>query len=432
VSKTKSIIVLCIVGILIVLLAVFMFPLNGEDSFQIGNSNYDWYWISKAISTGLDLKGGMYAEYSAKLVTGADADSAEIDGAIANLENLLFGKGYTEAVVTKQGTNQIRVEVPDIEDTSELMKLIGKPATLEFRDADGNVLVTGSEHLADCYAATNNGAYVIKLEFNSLGKEAFHKATSDNVGKKLSIFIDGEKVMDPTVNAAISDGNAIIEGNYTYESANEYAVKIKAGIGNVRLTLLRSEKISPTLGDEALYRSILAASIGVALIIIFLIAVYRGLGICASISLVFYVELLIFALAIVPWVQLTLTGIAGVILSIGMAVDANVIIFEKIKEDKKIGNRLVPSAVASGFKGALATIIDANITTILGSIVMIIFGSSAIKSFAITLLIGILLSMFTSLVMTRLLINSFMAFNDENEGFYGLKSKEDYKEVTNG
>lgn len=427
-SKTKSIIVLCIVGILIVLLAVFMFPLNGADSVQIGNSNYDFYWISKAISKGLDLQGGMYAEYSAKLVTGADADDAEIDGAIANLENLLFGKGYTEAVVTKQGTNQIRVEVPAIEDTSELMKLIGKPATLEFRDSDGNVLVTGSEHLADCYAATNNGAYVIKLEFNALGKEAFSKATSDNVGKALSIYIDGELVMSPTVNAAINDGNAIIEGNYTYETANENAVKIKAGIGNVRLTLLRSETISPTLGDEALARSILAAAIGILVILLFMVVIYRGLGLAASIALVFYVELLVFALAIVPWVQLTLNGIAGVILSIGMAVDANVIIFEKIKEDKLIGNRLVPSAVASGFKGALATIIDANVTTVFGSIVMIIFGSSAIKSFAITLLIGIVLSMFTSLVMTRLLVNSFMAFNDENEAFYGLKTKE----VTNG
>ncbi|MGN1042120.1 MAG: preprotein translocase subunit SecD, partial [Christensenellales bacterium] len=263
-----------------------------------------------------------------------------------------------------------------------------------------------------------------KLEFNKKGKEVFYNATNANVGKKLSIYIDGDEVMSPTVNAAISDGEAIIEGNYTYESANEYATKIKAGIGNVRLTLLRSETISPTLGDEALVRSIIAAGIGLVLILVFLIVVYRGLGICASIALVFYVELLVFALAIVPWVQLTLTGIAGVILSIGMAVDANVIIFEKIKEDKKIGNRLVPSAVASGFKGALATIIDANVTTIFGSIIMIIFGSSAIKSFAITLLIGIVLSMFTSLVMTRVLINSFLAFDDENEGFYGLKIKE--------
>ncbi len=422
-SKTKSIIILSVIGVLIVALALLMFPLNGQESFQIGDSNYDFYWIPFAISQGLDLKGGMYAEYSANLITGEDADESELDGAIANLENLLFGKGYTEAVVTKQGTNQIRVEVPDIEDTSELMKLIGKPATLEFRDANGNVLVRGSEHLADCYAATNNGAYVIKLEFNSLGKEAFYKATNDNIGKQLSIYIDGEEVMSPTVNSAISDGNAIIEGNYTYDTANEYATKIKAGIGNVRLTLLRSETISPTLGDEALTRSLIAAAIGIAIIIIFMILVYKGLGLASSIALIFYVELLVLALAIVPWVQLTLTGIAGVILSIGMAVDANVIIFEKIKEDKLLGNRLVPSAVASGFKGALTTIIDSNITTVLGAIVMIIFGSSAIKSFAITLLIGIVLSMFTCLVMTHLLINCFMAFDDENESFYGLKAK---------
>lgn len=423
-SKRKSIIILTVLGIVIVGLALFMVPLNGEDSFQIGDSNYDFYWISKAISQGLDLQGGMYAEYSAKLMTGADASDSEIDGAIANLEDILFGKGYTEASVTKQGSSQIRVEVPEIEDTSELMKLIGKSATLEFRDSEGNVLITGSEHLEDCYAATSEGTYVIKLEFNSKGKTAFYEATNANIGKTISIYIDDVEIMSPTVNAAISDGNAIIEGNYDYNTANEYAVRIKAGISTVKLSLLRSETISPTLGEEALAKSILAAAIGLVLILVFLIFVYRGLGGCAAIALITYVELLIFALAIVPWVQLTLTGIAGVILSIGMAVDANIIIFERIKEEKRIGNKLVPSAVNSGFKGALITIIDANVTTIFGAIVMIIFGSSAIKSFAITLLIGIVLSLLTSLFLTRLLVNCFMAFDDENEAFYGLKAKE--------
>lgn len=423
-SKKKSIIILTVLGIVIVGLALLTVPLNGEDFFRIGDSNYKFFWIAKGIPQGLDLKGGMYAEYSAKLATGADASSQEIDGAIANLEDILFGKGYTEAVVTKQGASQIRVEVPEIEDTSELMKLIGKSATLEFRDSEGKVLITGSEHLADCYAATSEGKYVIKLEFNAKGKTAFYEATNANIGKTISIYIDDVEIMSPTVNAAIPDGQAIIEGNYDYTTANQYAVRIKAGISTVKLSLLRSETISPTLGDEALTKSLLAAGIGLVLILAFLIVVYRGLGACASIALVTYVELLVLALAIVPWVQLTLTGIAGVILSIGMAVDANIIIFERIKEEKRIGNKLVPSAVNAGFKGALITIIDANVTTIFGAIVMIIFGSSAIKSFAITLLIGIVLSLLTSLFLTRLLVNCFMSFDDENEAFYGLKAKE--------
>ncbi|NCA91978.1 protein translocase subunit SecD [bacterium] len=422
-SKKKSIILLSVVGVLIVALALIIVPLNGQDSFRVGDSNYDFYWVSTAISKGLDLQGGMYAEYSAKLQNGSEVTSSDMDGAIANLEEILFGKGYTEATVTKQGTDQIRVEVPNIEDTNELMKLIGKSATLEFRDESGKVLITGNEHLKDCYAATYEGAYVIKLEFNALGKTAFATATSENVGKTIAIYIDDVEIMKPTVNAAITDGSAIIEGNYTYDSANDYAVRIKAGVSNVKLTLLRSETISPTLGDEALSRSILAAGIGILIIFAFMILVYKGLGVCASLALITYVELLVLFLAIVPWVQLTLTGIAGVILSIGMAVDANVIIFERIKEEKFIGNKLMPSAVNAGFKGAFVTIIDANITTIFGSIVMMIFGSSAIKSFALTLLIGIVLSLFTSIFITRFFINSFMAIDDEKESFYGLATK---------
>ena len=428
-SKKAAIIVLSVLCVLILGLAAMMIPWNGKESIPIGSSNYDWIPAPYAISQGLDLKGGMYAEYSAKVqTTGEDATSDEMDGAIANLEDILFGKGYTEAVVTKQGNSQIRVEVPDVNNVEELMQLIGKSATLEFRDESGNVLITGSEHLSDCYAAVNDGQYVIKLEFNSKGKSAFYDATSNNVNKHLGIYIDDVLIMNPTVNSAIADGNAIITGNYDYSSANAYAVRIKAGISTVKLTLLSSETISPTLGDEALSKSILAAAIGILIIILFMILYYRGLGACASLALILYVELLILALAIVPWVQLTLTGIAGVILSIGMAVDANIIIFERIKEEKAIGNKLVPSAVTAGFKGALITIIDANVTTIFGSIVMIIFGSSAIKSFAITLLIGIVLSMLTSLLITRLFVNSFVALNDENEAFYGLKAKE----VNNG
>jgi len=404
-------------------LALFIIPLNGEDSFEAGDSNYDVYWVSKAISMGLDLKGGMYAEYSGRLQDGSEPSDADIEGAIANLEELLYSKGYSEATVTKIGNTQVRVEVPQIEDTSALMKLIGKSATLEFKDADGTVLITGEEHLKDCFASMSDSEYVIKLEFNDAGAQAFADATEANLNKTIDIYIDGEKVMSPTVNSVISDGNAIIEGNYTYDTANDMAVRLKAGISSVKLSLLRSETISPTLGDEALSKAILAAIIGVAFIMVFMMLIYRGLGLASTLALTCYIELLLFFLAVVPWVQLTLTGIAGVILSIGMAVDGNVVIFEQIKEERLIGNRLVPSAIKTGFSKTLVTILDANVTTILGAIVMLIVGSSAIKSFALTLLIGIILSLISSILITRMFVNCFLGLNDENEAFYGLSLK---------
>lgn len=429
-SKRKSIIFLTIIAVFIIGLALLIIPLNGKESFQIGNTNYDYYWISTAIKQGLDLKGGMYAEYRANTEGISNPDKA-IDGAISNLESLLFSRGYTEAIVTKQGTNEIRVEVPDIQDTEALMALIGKPATLEFKDKEGTLWVEGSKHLEDAAVAWQEGQNVISLQFNKAGTEAFAKATehvyNNTDDKILQIYIDGEVFMEPKVNGVISDGRAVItsqEFAASYDKANEYAVKIKAGASEVKLTLLRSETISPSLGDEALMNSIIAAAIGLMLIYALMIWLYRVFGACASIALLIYVELLVVALAIVPWVQLTLPGIAGVILSIGMAVDANVIIFERIKETRTIGNRSIPSSVKTGFQKALIAILDSNITTIIGAIVMMIFGSTAIKSFAITLLIGIIISMFTAIFVTRLLINCFLALNDESDVMYGLRKRE--------
>ncbi len=429
-SKRKSIIFLTIIAVFIIGLALLIIPLNGKESFQIGNTNYDYYWISTAIKQGLDLKGGMYAEYRANTEGISNPDKA-IDGAISNLESLLFSRGYTEAIVTKQGTNEIRVEVPDIQDTEALMALIGKPATLEFKDKEGTLWVEGSKHLEDAAVAWQEGQHVISLQFNKAGTEAFAKATehvyNNTDDKILQIYIDGEVFMEPKVNGVISDGRAVItsqEFAASYDKANEYAVKIKAGASEVKLTLLRSETISPSLGDEALMNSIIAAAIGLMLIYALMIWLYRVFGACASIALLIYVELLVVALAIVPWVQLTLPGIAGVILSIGMAVDANVIIFERIKETRTIGNRSIPSSVKTGFQKALIAILDSNITTIIGAIVMMIFGSTAIKSFAITLLIGIIISMFTAIFVTRLLINCFLALNDESDVMYGLRKRE--------
>lgn len=423
-SKTKATVILVIMLVFLITGALFVFPLNGEDSFPIGKGNYDFFWVSKGIKLGLDLEGGMYAIYEADISQfdkAADADKA-IQGTMANLESLLFSKGYTEASVTKQGNNSIRVEIPAVKDTKELIALLGEPAKLEFKDPNGKVVITGTQHLQDAKATYYEGYYAISLEFNTEGAKAFADATSANVGKKIGIYVNGEMIIEPTVNTAITDGNAIITGNYSYEQANRLAVQLKAGAFEVLLTPKQTSTISPSLGQNALKMGIFAGALGLGIILIFMLVLYRGLGIAADLSLIIYCVLLMYLLAIVPWVQLTLPGIAGIILSIGMAVDANVIIFERIK-DERAGNKAIASSVITGFKKSLSAIIDGNVTTILGAIVMLIFGATTIQSFAITLLIGILLSMFCSLIVTRVLVKISLAYNDSNDTFYGLKVK---------
>ena len=225
-SKSKAIVFLSVFAILLILGTVFAFVslTNGELGI------YNYYAYPTAISLGLDLKGGVYAVFEAEKGTASDEDfQNSLSGTVLSLEKLLVDAGYTEAVVTLQGDNRIRVEVPDVEDPETIFTLIGQPATLEFKDSDGNVLVEGKD-LDKAYVTTDeNGGYAIGLKFNETGTKLFAKATEDNLNKTISIYIDGKEVMSPTVNSVISGGSAIITGNYTYETANEMAVKIQAG-----------------------------------------------------------------------------------------------------------------------------------------------------------------------------------------------------------
>ena len=419
-TKKKAIVIAVVLALIMITLALFIFPLNGQDSFQIGNSNYDFYWISKSLRLGLDLEGGMYVVYEMDLEGVENPDQA-VESTIANLESILASNNYTEATVTRQGSNMLRVEVPAVQNTETLMNLLGEPAELEFRDSEGSVLIEGSKHLEDAYVSLYNGAYAINLVFNSEGTTAFAEATQNNIGKTLSIYINGEEIMAPTVQSAITDGQAVITGNYTMQQAEQIATQLRAGTFAVSLDPISIQTIGATLGEGALNASIIAALIGIAAIIIFMIVMYKGLGILASLALLIYSILMIYLLAIVPWVQLTLPSIAGVILSIGMAVDANVIIFERIRDERRFFGKPIATCVQIGFKKALTAIIDSNVTTIIGSIVLIILGSPSVQGFGITLLIGILLSMFTAIFITRLLVNISLAFNEHSDAFYGLR-----------
>ena len=440
VSKKKSIIVLSVVAIVIILMAVFAVV-----DFPIGKSVYDYHGYAKTIKLGLDMSGGVSAVFNVVEEDSEDLDG-RIEGTVASLQELLVSKGYTEATVTtgtnSNGMKTIRVEVPDVDDPETVLSLIGRPATLEFKLEESDsaeAIIVGSKHLETAFVTTDsNGGYAVGLKFNSEGAKAFADMTSNNVGKSSYIYINGEHYTTVTINSAINDGNAIItSGNgYTFEEAKDFATRLQSGTFGVKLQQSEVRSISPTMGENALKNALIAGAIGIACIFIFMIAVYRFQGLAASIALCGYIVLLLWFSAVLPWVQLTLPGIAGLLLSIGMAVDGNVIIFERIREEYKNTTKPIKSAVQSGFKRSIAAIIDGNVTTLIGAIVLWIVGSATIQGFAVTLFIGIILSMFTSLVLTRLVLSAFLPLTAKldrknpgiNAKLYGLKRAEKVEE----
>ena len=432
-SKKKSIIVLSLVAVFIILMAVFAVV-----DFPIGNTVYDYHGYAKTIKLGLDMSGGVSAVFNVIDDGHPDLD-VRIDGTVASLQELLVSKGYTEATVTKgtnsNGMNTIRVEVPDVDDPETVLSLIGRPATLEFKLEESEAaeaVIIGSEHLETAYVTTDdNSAYAVGLKFNDEGTKVFSDMTSANVGKSTYIYINGELYTTVNINSAITNGSAIItsQAGYSFEEAKDFATRLQSGTFGVKLQQSEVRSISPTLGANAVRNALIAGVIGIALIFVFLAVVYRGMGLAADVALCVYIVLLLWFSALLPWVQLTLPGIAGLLLSIGMAVDGNVIIFERIREEYRGTSKPIKSAVKAGFKRSIAAIIDGNVTTLIGAIVLWAVGSAAIQGFAVTLFIGIILSMFTSLLITRLVLNSFLPLTAKldkkhkglNEKLYGLK-----------
>lgn len=437
-NKTKAIVVLSIICVLIALGIVSAFV--KLDDGQLGIYDYSPY--PNNIKLGLDLKGGVYAVFEPR------SDSEEnledrMQGTAEALEDMLFDKGYTEAVVTLESNNtRIRVEVPDVDEPETIFTLIGRPASLAFSSAgqgeeltEDNTYVTGQDVEEAYVSYDSDNGYVVALRFNTQGAKKFENATRDREGQALNIWINGEWKLGPKVNAVISNGNAIITGNYTYDEANELAISIQAGAFDVELKMAESNTISASLGDNSLRTSVIAGLVGLACIIVFMCLFYRMFGVGASLALLIYSTFYIFFLSIFPWVQLTLSGIAGVILSIGMAVDGNIVIFARIRDEFKLGNRLtvdpntgmetlthmsVHAAIKEGFRKGTPAIVDGNITTLMGCIVMMFVGGSAIKSFAITLMIGVILSMLTVLVVTRVIVYSFYAITGDKPKIYNL------------
>ncbi|MDR0850376.1 MAG: protein translocase subunit SecD [Christensenellaceae bacterium] len=380
-------------------------------SFKIPFTDKQFNGFANSISMGLDVKGGVLAVYEAS-VEGEYENEFEtrFNATIRRLSDLLTGKGYTEATVTAQGTNKIRVEVPDVDNPDTLFDLIGSPAELEIREtSDGAAVLTG-KNIKNAYAAYQNNEYGVVVQFDDEGSRIFADLTSRLVGSPIYIVIDGSVFSNPTINETISGGSTFINGMGSQTGAENYAMKILSGTFSVKLELQSNSVVSATLGADALRYGLIAGAIGIALIIIFLICYYGIFGLLASFALTLYGILFVFFLQAIPGIQLTLPGIAGIFLSLGMAVDGNIIIFERIKEEYRSGKK-IPASIKSGFKNALSAILDSNITTIIAAFVLFLLGSGSIKGFAIVLLIGNVISVFTSVIVTRALIKMYLPFN---------------------
>lgn len=419
-GKRKSIIIIVVIAVVAIFLALMDFV-----SFEVPNSIKDYNSIASLINLGIDLKGGYYA-----ILTPVDDSESDgnyddlLEDATNVLRTRLDNKGYTEATITIQGIGddrEIRIEIPEIEDVDEFMDVIGSSGVLEFRDEAGTVYLTGSDVTRAAVGLDQDGNYAVTLQFTSSGVSKFSQATAATVGKKLYIYLDENVVSAPNVNEQITSSSAQITGTFTYDECDTLASVINAGRLPISFTVGESNRVSASLGENALKASVIAGIIGLLLIFILLILKYRGLGIAGSISLFVYAVVLILLLALIPSIELTLPGIAGIILSFGMAVDTNVIIFERINEEFASG-KTVRSSISTGFRRSLLTILDSNITTILAAIVLWILCPGSIKGFAITLLIGIVLSMVSGILLTRGVCGLLYPLSENKEKFFNLNN----------
>lgn len=361
------------------------------------------------IRLGLDLAGGSVVTFQAKTEDSGSDLEAGMESVYTVMRDRLDGQGLTEALCYLTGDDMITIEIPDVEDPNEAIANFMQTAKLQFKDKNGNVVLEG-EHVESALGGSfqvseGKYEYAVSLSLTAEGAKKFAAATKTAAASKdtIGIYIDGTMISQPTVNEEITDGQAIITGNFTYETASALANNINAGAFRYELVTVEQRTVGATLGEDSLSTSLFAGGIGVLLVLIFMSIYYKVPGVMASIALVAYIG--IFGLVLVLFgTNLTLAGIAGIFLSIGMAVDANVVIFERVKEEIDLG-KSAKAAVKAGFKRAFSAILDSNVTTVIACAVLYFLGSGTIKGFASTLFIGIVISLFTALVITKSLLN---------------------------
>jgi len=412
--KKNPLFVLFLIVLVAIIAAFFVYPKN------FGANVMPW-------RLGLDLIGGSHLVYNVDLskVSGSDQDSV-LNGLRDVIERRvnLFGVSEPQVFVAKSGNDSnLVVELAGIKDTAQAIQQIGETPLLDFREVEQNSSTSSlQDGTSTEFIQTNlTGRYItsaqltfdpntqapqVSISFNDEGGKIFEMMTEKNVGKPLAIFLDGSLVEMPTVQEKISGGQAVITGRFTLNDAKTLVERFNAGALPAPITLISQQTISPTLGSDSLKKAIIAGITGTLIVMLFMLAYYRFFGIFAVVALLLYVFLTLGVFKIIP-ITLSLAGLAGFILTIGMAVDANILIFERIKEELKKGFSRT-SAIEEGFRRAWPSIRDSNTSTIITAIILYFFTSSFVQGFALTLLIGVLVSMFSAITTTRLLLKVFV------------------------
>lgn len=386
--------------------------------------------LTNSIKQGLDLQGGTHVVLQAVDTPELKVDDDAVNRSVKIIERRVNELGLTEPVIQRQGKDRIIVELPGVKDPEKAIAMLGRTAMLQFKDQDGNVVLTGKD-LKDAKAQISNGNQaVVGLEFNDEGGKKFADLTARNIGKQIVIVLDGDVLTAPVVQEAITGGRAQISGSRTMEEAERLAILLRSGSLPVKIEVMENRTVGPTLGQDSKEKSIKAFSIGIIGVFVFMLIFYRLSGLVADVALLLYVMLLLLAMRYLN-ATLTLPGIAGIILSIGMAVDANVLIFERFKEELRRGKTL-RSAMDAGFGRALVTIFDSNITTLMAAAVLFYLGTGPVKGFAVTLALGVVLSMFTAVTVTKFMLRFLIYSNlTSNPAFFGVGAGKpaDTKEV---
>ena len=381
--------------------------------------------LALSIRQGLDLQGGTHVVLEAEDTDIAKVDDDAMQRVVSIMERRINELGLTEPIIQREGERRVIIELPGIKDPDRAIQTIGKTAMLEFKDEEGNTLLTGTD-LKDAQAVMNqqNNQSVVTLEFSDEGTKKFADATLQNVGRQIAILLDGEILTNPVVREPILGGRAEISGQRDLEESQSLAILLRSGALPVKVNIIETRTVGPSLGQDSKDKSEFAFIIGIAAVLVFMLIFYRACGFIADISLMAYTILL---LAVLKGLDATLTlpGVAGIILSIGMAVDANVLIFGKS----------IRLAMDTGFKRAFTTILDSNTTTIIAAAVLFFFGTGTIRGFAITLGLGVLLSMFTAITLTqfmlKLLVNANIISSPSVYGANGFVLFDDSKAAKN-
>lgn len=362
--------------------------------------------LASSIRQGLDLQGGTHV-----VLEGVDTEQAKVNDDAMNrvvkiMEKRVNELGLTEPIIQREGERRIIIELPGVKDPDKAIAVLGKTAMLEFKDEEGNTVLSGTDLKDAREQTTQNNQNEVAIEFTDDGAQKFADLTSANVGRTIAILLDGEVLTAPRVNEAITGGKAVITGSRNLEEAHNLAVLLRSGALPVKVDIIETRTVGPTLGQDSKDKSVFAFTVGVGAIFVFMLLFYRAAGLIANLSLMAYVVILLFVLKLLD-ATLTLPGVAGIILSIGMAVDANVLIFEHFKEEVRSGKTL-RMAMDSGFKRAFTTIFDSNLTTIIAATVLFFFGTGPIRGFAITLGLGVVISMFTAITLTQFMLKDLI------------------------